>query len=202
MDPAIPPNDEPCGPSWASPPSACRRRRRHCRREAGAGGAVPPPPTASREDGASCMRLRPTRPRPTAAATSQKWQRCHKSKLAKWERGRECVISCSQVAHLRGHTFISRNQYEITKSTAKKDFQPSRRDFCPFGSKNLKRVENFNCSVICSTEKSSHLPKAGFLIIPTYIHTHIILLVASLTSPLFNFIHLQPWEKVACALSK
>jgi hypothetical protein len=28
-----------------------------------------------------------------------------------------------------------RNQYKITKSTAKKDFRPSIRDFCPFGSK-------------------------------------------------------------------
>ena len=37
VDPAIPPIDESCGPSWASPPSACRRRR-HRLREAGAGG--------------------------------------------------------------------------------------------------------------------------------------------------------------------
>ena len=101
----------------------------------GRGGAVPPPPTASQKEGASCTRLRPTRPRLTAAATSQKRQRCRKSKVAKWERGRECFISCSQVAHLRGHKFISRNQYEITKSTARKYFRPSERDCRPFGSK-------------------------------------------------------------------
>ncbi len=139
MDPAIPLNNKPCGPSWASPPSACRRRRRRrrcrCRREADAGGgAVPPPPTPKRGGGGWCNRQCPTPPRPTAVATSQKWQRCHKSKVAKWEWGRECFISCSQVGHLRGHKFISRNQYKITKSTTKKDFRPSEWDFHPFGS--------------------------------------------------------------------
>jgi hypothetical protein len=113
------------------------------RRGRGRGEAVPPPPTASQEEGASCTRLRPTHPRPTAAATSQKWQRCLKSKVAKWERGRECFISCSQVAHLRGHKFISRNQYKITKSTAKKIFDPLKGVFGLLGQKSLKEGQKF-----------------------------------------------------------
>ena len=59
-----------------------------------------------------------------ATVTPQKWQRCRKSKVAKQEGGGVLyvLISCSQVAHLGGLNFTSRNQYKITKSTAKKDF--------------------------------------------------------------------------------
>jgi hypothetical protein len=88
-----------------------------------------------------------------AAATSQTWQWCCKSKVAKREggKGAECFISCSQVAHLQGLNFISRNQYEITKSTATKDFCTSGRDFHPLGAKIPSRcAKNFNYLVICS----------------------------------------------------
>ena len=72
-----------------------------------------------------------------AASTSQKWQRCRKSKVAKREGGgvfylllqAGCTSACTQLHK-------SRNQYEITKPTAKKYFCTSGRDFCTFGAKN------------------------------------------------------------------
>ena len=65
--------------------------------------AGPLEPTALREEGASCTRLRPTRSRPTAAATSQKWQQCRKNNVAKWERGRE-ALSLALRWHICGDT--------------------------------------------------------------------------------------------------
>jgi hypothetical protein len=55
----------------------------------------------------------------------------------------------SGVTHLRGPKFISRNQYEITKSTAKKDVCPLEGISAHLGQKSLPEGENFNCSVIC-----------------------------------------------------
>jgi hypothetical protein len=47
-----------------------------------------------------------------------------------------------------GINFISRNQFKITKSTAKKIFDPLGKGFSSFWVEN--RVEKFNCGAICS----------------------------------------------------
>ncbi len=52
-----------------------------------------------------------------------------------------------------------RNQYEITKSMAKKDFCTSGRDFLHLRCKNpFQRCKNFNCLVICSTSITIDTP--------------------------------------------
>ena len=53
------------------------------------------------------------------------------------------LIFCSQVAHLQGLNFISRNQYEITKSTAKKIFAPLEGIFALLVQKTLPEVQEF-----------------------------------------------------------